>query len=549
LETSSYLKVWLDRLGPLWLAGIVTLLNAAKPPCVDDPAYLALARHIAQQPLDPYGFEQFWYDRPQPANEVLAPPVLPYYLALGIRLGGDDPVWLKLWLFPWIAGLVFSLRSLVRRVAPRLAGPVVIAIILSPWILPAVNFMLDVPTLALVTTAVRLYRDWPKHRELWSALLAGLVGGVAAQTKYTGLLVLAVFVLADFPRQRFRRPIVAGSVAVFLFVGWEFWIAQKYGQSHFLLALRNNLVDWTERLHFLIYALRLLGGLGFPIILVALSGLTARRSVLVLTALGWIATLLVMVVARDGRHSVWLPAENQVGSGVQRVVWTAWGIVVVGCCAQAIVRIGRRERHRFVSSWSGFLALWCLVELLGACWMSPFPAGRRIMGLATVTTMLVARSCRRQPSARQGSLVAVLSAMAGLFFALTDRADADLEPQAIEAAIRWVRSQPSGSDIWFVGHWGTQEAALTNGCRPLIPGQSSIRAGDWLLQAPAWVSQPQVRLDEGTWELQTTVVIERCWPFRTLPPFYGGDQVIEVWPAPMIEMRVYRCRRDGVPLP
>ena len=43
-----------------------------------------MAQQIAKAPLDPYGFEQFWYQQPQPANEVRAPPVLPYWLGLGM---------------------------------------------------------------------------------------------------------------------------------------------------------------------------------------------------------------------------------------------------------------------------------------------------------------------------------------------------------------------------------------------------------------------------------------------------------------------------------
>ena len=58
----------------------------AKPVLVDDPVYLHFARHIAQHPLDPYGFILLWYSAPQPAMEVLCPPVLPYWLALGTRL-------------------------------------------------------------------------------------------------------------------------------------------------------------------------------------------------------------------------------------------------------------------------------------------------------------------------------------------------------------------------------------------------------------------------------------------------------------------------------
>src|SRR5260370_897646 len=85
-----------------WLvAGLLfTLANACKPLLIDDPAYEALARQLADRPLDPYGFVVFWYDEPQPANEVLAPPVLPAWWALVRCLVGEQPLLWKLALFP-----------------------------------------------------------------------------------------------------------------------------------------------------------------------------------------------------------------------------------------------------------------------------------------------------------------------------------------------------------------------------------------------------------------------------------------------------------------
>src|SRR5262249_39453441 len=123
---------------PLFLALVVTLANAAKPVLVDDTAYLTYARHIAENPLDPYGFTIFWYTVPDPAFEVLAPPVVPYWLALGIRLFGEHTAVLKLGLFPFVWLLAWAVRDLLRRFA-RGADGLLALVVLSPAILPAVN--------------------------------------------------------------------------------------------------------------------------------------------------------------------------------------------------------------------------------------------------------------------------------------------------------------------------------------------------------------------------------------------------------------------------
>ena len=110
---------------PLILALFVTTANAAKPVLVDDTAYLTFARQIADHPLDPYGFVIHWYTFPEPAFEVLAPPVVPYWLAAGLRLFGEEIVLLKLWLLPlvWLFAWSVSAPCFVASLATRTFSP------------------------------------------------------------------------------------------------------------------------------------------------------------------------------------------------------------------------------------------------------------------------------------------------------------------------------------------------------------------------------------------------------------------------------------------
>ncbi len=86
---------------------------------MDDGAFYQYAHHISQHPADPYGFEVFWHDQPEPANRVLAPPVLLYWWAAAQALFGESPLAWKLWLFPFALLLCLSLDRLLRRVAPE----------------------------------------------------------------------------------------------------------------------------------------------------------------------------------------------------------------------------------------------------------------------------------------------------------------------------------------------------------------------------------------------------------------------------------------------
>src|SRR5262245_60774804 len=108
------------------LASLYTLLNAVKPLHIDDTAYYYYAAQVAERPLDPYGFDIHWYDTPQLANTVLAPPLLPYWWSLAIRLFGTNLFLWKLWLFPFAWLFVWSLDALFRRFAHSLEAPLTI---------------------------------------------------------------------------------------------------------------------------------------------------------------------------------------------------------------------------------------------------------------------------------------------------------------------------------------------------------------------------------------------------------------------------------------
>src|SRR5262245_32890858 len=154
---------------------VLTLANAAKPLVIDDTAYTYFARQIAAEPTDPYGFEILWYDGAQPAFQVLAPPVLPYWLAGSMVLFGDEPVRWKLALFPFALALAAALRSLLARFAPGFETPLLWMAILSPPVLPFLNLMLDVPSLALGLLSLALFLGSSDRGSAAGAAAAGLL--------------------------------------------------------------------------------------------------------------------------------------------------------------------------------------------------------------------------------------------------------------------------------------------------------------------------------------------------------------------------------------
>jgi hypothetical protein len=544
---------------PSLLAVAWTGLNAFKPPVIDDPAYLALARQISRAPLDPYGFEQFWYQEPEPANHILAPPVLPYWLGLGIRFFGENVVLLKLWLFPVAALFLFAADALLRRFAPRVAAPFLIATVVTPSVLPAFNFMLDVPALAFALAAAALFLHSLDKRSLGLALAAGLVAGLATQTKYTGLLALPLLTGISLLYRRLLAGLLASGMAALLFAGWELFIWSHYRESHFLYSVENSQTTFGERLNLAGTGVTLLGGVAPGLAMLGLASLGVKR-LWVLVAAALLATgYAVLAIIPDSGASDWLPWEERDGIGALAHFLTGCGwcvlgvLAVIGFCLafrfrpDAYLPILRRRLPRSLL----VLLLWFGIEIGGFFVLTPFPATRRVMGMTVIGTLLIgwlaSRTCRSVPRRRTLWLAVCATGTLGLFYAGIDLADARTEPRAVCEATKFIRDHDAEPTIWFTGHWGLHYEAEREGGRPLIPGYSLLQTGDWLIVAPDWMPRQKFVPDERQGRPLYTVRIDRCLRLRTLPAYYGGRNSIEWWPSPMLELKIYRIESAWIP--
>lgn len=564
---------WLSRRHSLLaLALLYTLLNAPKPLIVDDTAYYFFARQCAERPTRPYDFQVFWYQWPEPANTVLAPPVLPYWWSLGLRLFGDTPWLWKLWLLPFALLLVFSLDALAQRFASGMRHVLVWLTVLSPSFLPSFNLMLDVPAIALGLTALVLYFR-ALGRESWAtALLAGVLAGVAMQTKYTSFMVPAVMLLylACFARNvnRMSMGLMAVVLAVLLFVSWELFIAGQHPKSHFQ-ANRPTFPGWEkwleDKLRLLKALLPLLGGLAPALTLLGMLAVGLPRwmvgTVAASVALGYAVIALFEVPFMQFENNFWLerPLEQAI-FGIGGLLLAAVMALVcwdlIGDDDSAEADRGRCTPRRKVNI---FLVLWLLGELAAFFLLSTFPAARRVMGLVLVMALLICRLGSRHDLAQSerrwvrgvvGGGIAL-----GLLFYTVDMLDAFAGKHAAETAARWIAEQPAEPrvpppKVWYVGHWGFQFYAERAGMKPVVPSGSLLKAGDWLIvpHAPTnHIEKQNIRLDERYLSEENVVSIASGLPWRTVMCYYGGYVPLEHHAAPRLEVTIYRVTEDWVP--
>ncbi len=572
-------RSWLTS--PTALAVFVTLANAAKPVVVDDTAYLLFARQIAAEPWNPYGFELFWYTQPQPAMTVLAPPVVPYWLAAGVRLFGENVPLLKCWLFPFVWLFARSADALLRRYARQTGTQVLLLLLVSPTVLPMVNLMLDVPAAALGLAAVVLLTRAADSGSWRGAAAAGLVGGLAAQTKYTMLLLPVVMLWYGLVYHQLARTVVAVAVAVAAFAVWETWLDQRYGQSHFVLHALSQaggppggerletwvrIVNALEEKSALVGALvAYLGGLAGAVGFYGAAAVGVPRRLIALA--GGVTTAgLAAVVYLPRRHTILGPDG---GTSLTVVLWWTLGVAVLLVtlrgvallllrCEPKRARISLRSHSRD----SLFLAGWLLLELAGTVVLSPFPAGRRVVGVSVVAALLVARVAgrvgRARPGRRPPTWVVPAGVAAGVLFALLDGYDAWVEKAAAGRAAAVVRDAGGGGEVWFVGHWGFEFYCKREGMSPYIPGRSEVRPGDWLVvpdypdsvgfyrpyPGRLWYT---VADDEA--DRVRTLVFDDAISGKTVPAFYGDSEPVPIngRDRPRLSVGVYRVRTGWHP--
>ncbi|MGL4419675.1 MAG: hypothetical protein ACRCZF_03325, partial [Gemmataceae bacterium] len=217
------------------MVALVTLalffVQLARPVVVDDAAYLAFARQIAEHPTDPYGFELYWYDAPQPAMEILAPPVFLYSLAAAYKLGGGTLWVLKLALLPWLFLFTRSVDRLLRHLAPEASPTWLWLYLLGPAVLPLWNLMLDMPALTLGLVVIE--RSFRQTQSLRFQLYSGVILGLALQTKYAAASTVLVLLVLTWQNARWRQFCTILGTGMAVFASWECALYWNYGESHF----------------------------------------------------------------------------------------------------------------------------------------------------------------------------------------------------------------------------------------------------------------------------------------------------------------------------
>jgi hypothetical protein len=106
--------------------------------------------------------------------------------------------------------------------------------------------------------------------------------------------------------------------------------------------------------------------------------------------------------------------------------------------------------------------------------------------------------------------------------------------------------------VWYVGHWGFQFYCERAGMCPVVPGESVLAPGDYLVlpihpdsvgfHRPHFGREPIVMEPEWS-EFVAELVWDDPLSARTVPNHYGGINPIEGRDQPRLRVVVYRITR------
>lgn len=461
------------------LIAIAWAFNFTKPIHVDDTAYLRMAAHVAQAPLDPMGLMLNWGGESRRAfDEMNQPPLFFYVLAAVRQVSPSWEIAGHVTLAIASAAAILFCFGVARRVAPRAAVLVTAACALGPAFLPAQNVMTDVPLLACWLGAIYfLLRAGEGDAPSRDYAMAGLAAAIASLVKYKSLGLLAAVAVVVVTR-RHRSGVWALAIPVAALAAWSIWNVELYGRAHLLArsvpaeaaAIAGKAVDWTSGL-----------GLTLPWAWLVLARRPFGRRTTIAAGLAVacaIGIFAVMRVDRLGDTQAALVTAILVANGVAALAGVA-GAVAAGLGREASPI--DRDRTLVLVSWLAGAAGFAIV-------LAPFMAIRHVLLAVPPIALLVIRHHGPWLQTRPVAVgVVMLTALPGAALAAADYAWAAVYPRA--AAELAVKYPAPPASIVAVGHWGWQWYAGQRGWQEYDAGRTVLKPGGYVFE-PKNVTRP-----------------------------------------------------------
>jgi 4-amino-4-deoxy-L-arabinose transferase-like glycosyltransferase len=460
---------------------------------VDDPTFVAVARHLAEDPL---GIASFSYDHlgdrvQRYILEMTHPPLWPYLLAGAFRIAGGDheiPGHLLTMILAILAGIGMALLGRQAGVSPLEAG--LLLVLSPPFLVLSHTVMSEVPSLAFCILGVVAFL---RGRTVLASILLACAMGIA----YQNAIVLLALAAGTPPR---RWIPLAAPVAVLL--GWLLLPAHApltTGIWPYASAIAAHPTSHIPiRAGYTLAALGLLVPLGLRAAISIRPGLP-------------LAVCVLLITLGAGTFALGEPAPGPWGT-------LGFTILFAGGAGGVTLGMSRLRRDDLADPITRVLLVWFFTGFLLIALFLNFGAMRHTLILLPPLIILLLRREDR-PGILWIGIVA--SGILGLALSIGDArfaATGRAIPRETLEACRWIR-----------GEWGFRHYREKAGQRYLIPEAEPPRPGDRIV-VPTQAATPPLPPDlAARLTLVHEIPLDDGYPIRTMNHAARAGLYSHVW--------------------
>ncbi len=489
----------------------VTLPFLDKPFHIDDPVFLRMAENVLETPLHPYRGEFDWLGVSQPLwGLVTNPPLISFYAAPWVALGGFSEVVLHLAMIPFYLLLAASVLFLGKRFtrAPWLS---VLFVMGSAGVVVSGNVMQDVPGAALASASVAAFLLGVDRRRRGWLVTSGILAGLAVLMKYSAVIVVPLVATYALLARRPWALLPWSLPCVAILGAWGFHNVVAHGELHLasVFAITGRIArDRSEVMH---VTPSVVGSICFLFPLLLCAALIRRDRLVLFTASLVLAGFAFATQAYPER-----------ATDPEYLFWSGMGLGAVAIClSDALRRVWPRLQRPGTERGadSAFLVAWLCAPFVFTILFTHFQAVRHVLPALPPLVLLAFRYLGEQVSrpAWRALTAAVLTAQMALAFLL---AAADYEWADAHRAFAASAAEKLGQEpgrIWYAGHWGWQFYAEREGFRQLHEEGPFPAPGELLLW-PKFGDFGRVRKSEIMSRFQPlyTISYDATLPLRTV---------------------------------
>ena len=443
---------------------LIALSGLRQPLHIDEPFFLAVAKHILKDPLSPFNFNFNWYGQSVLYAKINnTPPLFHYLLALGLYLS-KGKLWLLRALFtPLDLISALFLYLIAARFLKRPLGPTLI-VLASPAYLINLPHLMPEKLMAVFSFAClyALIRAFEDKNLKWYWISASALS-LALLSKYAALFLVFPALAYCLEKKMPFRKITAYFFISFLGISL-YLVYDRITNDAALSAIAGVFSTPNLALLPLYRARSFLSFAGGLAIAASLWPLLSLKKNTKTHALCFLASLILFLPFFD--------APNQLISNFQR----GTGIVFSYLALISLRELFTAQKEKGWTLWTSWFFAASLLQL--ALYWSI--AARIFIFILPPLIFGIAEKTELEFEAKTLRLIMAASFLLTLSLSLTLRQVDFAYANSQKKFAQWVNIHDTskGETVWFTGHWGFQYYMEKSGAREENWPPNNIKAGD-----------------------------------------------------------------------